>query len=591
MKFIKGIFRAVIIVSALSDCNIIVSQMPGLFIKSTGLSDYEVRPTWFWEVYGPDLVAGFRYSFNVEDDWKEVDASVRSFQPAAPLDVGTYTLHVQSQSASGVWSRSASESVIVRILSPYTPTDLLFTGTVATDNIGQWSLEKIHLPELWGYLKVLEDAGLQRSEVIVAVIDTGYTNHPDLIGPPTNLLIDQGYDLIASPIDAEDGDGVDPDATDEGDGNISVDNSWHGSGVASVIAALSDNGGNGVAGIGLNSVKVIPIRALGKNGGTTYDIAQSIRYAAGLPNDSGKVPDVVAKIINLSIGAYVSSDPYVDEALEAVAGMGIIVVAAAGNEREDGKSEVAYPALSDHVVAVAATTYFDSIAPYSNPGDLVDVAAPGGIGDFFPSHLEYTNTWRDWVIAASPKFEKTHPLISDDYVYAGIVGTSIATPHVAGVLALLCTVDNRMDLAAALEIFERSSMDLGPQGKDRDFGHGLLHALHAFGAYNVIREEVLLPISSKTGNPELRLQSVPVGKIDERHLIVRLHNENTVSAKALGHAADVLTAKGVTLVSGHVGRDNLVQVNEAANIQDVREDLLTEEEVVAVFFNYRYFPL
>jgi hypothetical protein len=117
----------------------------------------------------------------------------------------------------------------------------------------------------------------------------------------------------------------------------------------------------------------MPLRALGLNGGSNYDVLQAVRYAAGLANDSGRLPARPASVINLSLGSPFFSQATQDTFTE-VRNRGIIVVASAGNE---SSSEPNYPAAYNGVVSVSATTISGSLAPYSNFG-AVDVAAPGG---------------------------------------------------------------------------------------------------------------------------------------------------------------------------------------------------------------------
>ena len=181
---------------------------------------------------------------------------------------------------------------------------------------------------------------------------------------------------------------------------------------------------------------------------------------------------------------------------------GIIIVAAAGNERHEGAEEVSYPAISKYTIAVAASAIDRSISYYSNPG-YVDVAAPGGGGD--------GDTWRDVVVTAMPDPLKNQPLNPGDYGYCGNIGTSFSAPHVAGVLALLCAADSSMDLDTAFEVIRRSSIDLGTPGWDTDFGYGLLDAFCAYGEYKLLLAE------SKNILPQtpVRRSPYPAPRMDE----------------------------------------------------------------------------
>ncbi len=155
--------------------------------------------------------------------------------------------------------------------------------------VSQWHLPLINLPAAW---ETTTGAG----DIVVAVIDSGVLpTHPDLIG---QLLA--GYDFVRDPLSALDGDGIDPDPTDPG-GSDPGSSSFHGTHVSGTVAA-SGNNRLGVAGVAYTS-RIMPLRALGSGGGgTSYDVRQAIRYAAGLANDSGLLPQQPADIINLSLG-------------------------------------------------------------------------------------------------------------------------------------------------------------------------------------------------------------------------------------------------------------------------------------------------
>src|SRR5262249_35290787 len=229
----------------------------------------------------------------------------------------------------------------------------------------QWHYPLINLPQAWDVTTGTPDAG----SVVVAVIDTGvFLAHPDLAG---QLLA--GYDLISHPAKSRDGDGIDADPDDPGDAAAAGQSSWHGTHVAGTIAARS-NDGNGVAGVSWGA-KIMPVRVLGVGGGTSYDIIQGVRYAAGLSNDSGTVPSKPADAANLPLGCQNCFPQAAQDAYAAARAAGMIVVAAAGNE---SSAEPGYPASYDGVISVSAVTMSGAKAPYSNTGPHVAIAAPGG---------------------------------------------------------------------------------------------------------------------------------------------------------------------------------------------------------------------
>jgi serine protease len=322
----------------------------------------------------------------------------------------------------------------------------------------QWHYQLMNLPQAW-------DVTTGSNSVIVAVIDTGVlTNHPDL-----NARLLSGYDFISDSAMALDGDGIDADATDVGDDPQGASSSFHGTHVAGTIGAVTDNS-TGVAGVTWQGW-VMPLRVLGRGGGTDADIAQAIRYAAGLSNNSGTVPAQRAHVINLSLGGY-GSNQTVLNAVSAARAQGVIVVAAAGN---DNRSAPSYPASYDGVISVSAVGITAQKAAYSNYGAFIDVAAPGGDtsdfnGDGFP----------DWVLSAK----------GDDAgnaLYRFDAGTSMASPHVAGVIALMLAVNPNLtptdidQLIAGThpDTTRRITHDLGITGRDDWYGHGLLDAAQA----------------------------------------------------------------------------------------------------------------
>lgn len=269
-------------------------------------------------------------------------------------------------------------------------------------------------------------AAVQGETPVVAVIDTGITNHPDLTG-----ALVPGFDFISNVARANDGDARDPNPADTGDwmsetemvelpfsswGCSTSNSSWHGTHVTGTIAEVTNNN---LGGVGSYPLKVQTVRALGKCGGNAGDIAAAITWAAG-----GDVPGVPrnqtpAKVINMSLGGTMPDGTcpfYYQDAINFANSQGTTVVVAAGNSNIDAQQ--ASPANCDGVVTVAATDYTGSRASFSNFGDKVDIAAPGvGI-------LSTLNTGTRGPAAPDYKFYN---------------GTSMATPHVAGAAAMLLT--------------------------------------------------------------------------------------------------------------------------------------------------------
>ena len=325
----------------------------------------------------------------------------------------------------------------------------------------QWNYSLINLPKAWDVIN-------QGDEVVVAVIDTGVlSNHPDMAG----RLVD-GYDFIRNPSIALDGDGIDGNADDPGDQSPGG-SSFHGTHVAGTIAASTDNK-KGMAGVAWSVARIMPLRALGKGGGTSYDEIQAVRYAAGLENDSGITPSKPADIINLSIGGNSPSEAE-RVVFEQARSRGIIVVAAAGN---DARNALIYPASYDGVISVSAVDMDGKAAYYSNSAPTIDIAAPGGD---LRKDLD-GDGYADGVLSTAA--DDSSGSIQMGYAY--YQGTSMATPHVSGVFALMKSLYPGLtpDGLDALLADGTITDDRGTSGRDDVFGYGLIDAFKAVAAAN-----------------------------------------------------------------------------------------------------------
>jgi serine protease len=359
----------------------------------------------------------------------------------------------------------------------------------------QWHYPSIELDQAW---EITTGQHTGHPEVVVAVVDTGaLLEHPDL---RNQWLRDAGgavvgFDFIQDPERANDGDGIDPNPEDPGDSTDGpAASSFHGTHVAGTIAAESDNA-IGVAGVSWGA-RLMPLRALGVGGGTTFDVMQSVRYAAQLPNVSGTVPPVRADIINLSLGSDFFSEAE-QSTFNEVRARGILVVASAGNAASNVPS---YPASYDGVVSVAATTRDRTRAGYSNFGPLIDVAAPGGDaldrdGDGFPDGVASTVGADDGSGGIG-------------FAYGIKIGTSMAAPHVAGVMALMKSIYPALTPAEFDALLESGEItdDAGAPGRDDFYGHGIINARKAV--------EAALALQSGTGGVIGTVLSVSAGTLD-----------------------------------------------------------------------------
>ena len=293
----------------------------------------------------------------------------------------------------------------------------------------QWHLEQIGMRKAW-------KRG-QGEGVIVAVIDTGvaYANHektfrkvPDL----AKTAFVPGYDFV-------------------NDRELALDDHGHGTHVAGTIAQSTHNG-EGVAGVAFGA-KIMPLKVLSARGfGNVADIAEAVRFAA----NHG------AKVINMSLGGPRSAKVLKD-AVDYAYKKGVLVVCAAGN---DGRGKVGFPAAYPHALAVAATQFDRTTTFYSNWGKEIAIAAPGG-----NTRVDQNNDGMpDGVLQNTIKIGKP---AENDYLL--FMGTSMASPHVAGVAALVAAAGVSTPDAIAKVLVSTAQH---PQGLKRDdhFGAGIVDA-------------------------------------------------------------------------------------------------------------------
>ena len=285
-----------------------------------------------------------------------------------------------------------------------------------------WGVERIEAPQAWE-----RTTGSQ--EIVVAVIDSGIdTTVPQLAGKtwinpneiPGNGIDDDRNGYID---DINGWDFRDEDASSLTGSKIH----WHGTFVAGIISSVAP-------GIRIMDLRFLDSRNL-FYGSDWKRFVAAIDYAI----DNG------ADIINLSVYANGKPPLILEQAMQRARQHGVIVVGIAGN---DGKSQVCYPAKYSSVLAVTATDREDHLASFSNYGSEVTVTAPGEkITSLFPGGVAGTSS-----------------------------GTSFAAPHVSGTLALILSSHPGITPSRAITLLERTSVDLGSSGNDRQFGAGLIDA-------------------------------------------------------------------------------------------------------------------
>ena len=303
----------------------------------------------------------------------------------------------------------------------------------------QWGLAMIKAPAAW-------EAAIGEGTTI-AIIDTGIdTNHLDLIN---NINFVDGYDFISDDRSANDNN-AGPDDNPHDTGTF-----LHGSHVAGIAAAQGNNQ-IGIAGVAYGA-SIMPLRVLGvDNKGANSDIANAILYAAKLPNSSGQLPVNKADVINLSLGG-ADKPVLLESAINKALAQGVIVVAAAGNE---SSTNVHYPAAFEGVIAVGSINDKKKISSFSNYGSLIDVVAPGGTG----LNSDLLDGFQDGILST---------LFASEYTEYS--GTSMSTPHVSAVAALMKSIYNDLTPNMFLDALQNGQLSDDLSYPDF-YGNGLINA-------------------------------------------------------------------------------------------------------------------
>ncbi len=460
MKKWQGLGISGLVVAFLGACN----NAPSLDVDTGSQSNFDTSPQY---VAGEVLVK-FKDS-NLAPSSLSVAGANLSVQ--RNLDSGEVLYDI----SSGVQVQGARLTVpeLVEQLSARAdvefaqPNYLYYPAAVPNDPSygSQWHYGAMSLPAAW-------DLTTGANSPIVAVIDTGKTAHPDLSGRFVG-----GYDFISSSTTAKDGNGRDSDATDVGDSGtcngVTRSSSWHGTHVAGTIGA-STNNGVGVAGVNWNA-RILPIRVLGRCGGSTADIIDAIRWSGGMSVAGVPANANPAKVINMSLGGSLSAgqtcatnDTATQNAINDVTARGVSVVVAAGNSNKDTATFT--PASCNNTITVAALNRSNGKAYYSNYGSYVDVAAPGGDTQ---SDTNGNGVLDDGVLSTLRNSAGTA------YTYTYYQGTSMATPHVAGLVSLMLARNSSLTPAQILTKLKSTATALSSSQCSQGCGAGLVNALKA----------------------------------------------------------------------------------------------------------------
>jgi serine protease len=339
----------------------------------------------------------------------------------------------------------------------------------------QWHMPMIQMPSAW--------AVGNGSGVKVAVVDSGAA-FEDYVDPATLVQFGRASDFAADTFlagwDFTKDNTYPPGATPCGPARANDqhanDQTGHGTHVAGTIAQATNNG-IGVAGVAYGA-KIMPVKVLDCYGSGTYDdVVDGIKWAA----DQG------AKVINLSLGGK-DANSALEGAVNYAAGKGAVVVAASGNYQGlPGETwDVSYPAAYANAIAVGAVGITQAWASYSKYGPPLDLVAPGGDGIY--GVLQQT-------------FPSGSPMALGFYT---MKGTSMATPHVSGVAALLLAHGNVSTPQQVRNALQSTALDLGPAGLDPQYGHGLIQA------YEALQYQPPAPLANKVYLPLVARQE-PAG--------------------------------------------------------------------------------
>jgi serine protease len=418
-----------------SVAKVIPTSIPKAPVLQSAGNITSANPIVSWVTQGSEERGGLAVNYSVRatsTDSSEALCSSSSFScTLSGLEAGKrYQVVVTATNARG----SASSLPVTETLDPMKDLQWYLDGEYGINASKAWKISK------------------GSPSVVVAVLDTGITEHPDLAA---NIVT--GYDFISDPANARDGNGRDANPEDPGDYITSgAPSSWHGTHVSGIIAAESNE--IGITGIAPN-VKISPVRVLGIRGGSESDIAAGINWAIGVKLSGIPANPNPAKVVNLSIGSstFSSCNTYspTQLAIDESKKRNVTLVTAAGND--DQLATNSYPGNCYGNITIGATgitgdrSYYSNYSGYSRLQDIyigVDISAPGG------DDLVGYNEIASGLIWSTLNDGKT---TVGRATYGGEQGTSMASPIAAGVIALMYSVRPTITYTKVWEILSSTA--------------------------------------------------------------------------------------------------------------------------------------
>ena len=423
-----------------SVAKVIPTSIPKAPVLQSAGNITSANPIVSWVTQGSEERGGLAVNYSVRataTDSSEALCSSSSFScTLSGLEAGKrYQVVVTATNARG----SASSLPVTETLDPMKDLQWYLDGEYGINASKAWKISK------------------GSPSVVVAVLDTGITEHPDLAA---NIVT--GYDFISDPANARDGNGRDANPEDPGDYITSgAPSSWHGTHVSGIIAAESNE--IGITGIAPN-VKISPVRVLGIRGGSESDIAAGINWAIGVKLSGIPANPNPAKVVNLSIGSSSFSTCYSNSptqlAIDESKKRNVTLVTAAGND--DQLATNSYPGNCYGNITIGATgitgdrSYYSNYSGYSRLQDIyigVDISAPGG------DDLVGYNEIASGLIWSTLNDGKT---TVGRATYGGEQGTSMASPIAAGVVALMYSVRPTITYNQVWQILSSTARPFNP---------------------------------------------------------------------------------------------------------------------------------